>query len=67
MRLFGDHAEDVSLIDNEKIFAVHFDIGSTVLRDEDLVALLDTEGDVVAIFVFSAGAKCDDFGFLRVW
>src|SRR5262249_7176218 len=38
-----DHAEDVVLAEDERLFAVELDLGARVLAEEDAVALLDVE------------------------
>ena len=58
---YSEDAEDVALVEDEVIFAVELDVGAAVLGDEDLVALLDGELDVAAVFVLAAGAEGDDF------
>jgi hypothetical protein len=64
----SDDAEDVGLVDDEEVFAVHLHFGAAVLGDEDLVALLHGEegGDVLA-FIVLAGAEREDFGLLGLF
>jgi len=57
-------AEDVGLGEDEVLFAVDFDFGATVFRDEHFVVHLDGEFDEFAIVIATAGADGDHKSFL---
>lgn len=60
----ADDAEDVGLGEDEDFLAVDFDFGAAVFGDEDFVADLYVEDDVVAVVILAAGAECEHFSFL---
>ena len=61
----ADDAEDVVLSHDQIGLAVHLDFSAAVFRDEHFVALLDGEGDELAVVITLAGAEGDDFALLR--
>ena len=50
-------SEDVGFGDDEEFLAVELDFGAAVFGDEDAVAHLDGELDVVAFVILAAGAE----------
>ena len=64
MRLFDD-GENLFFAEKEVDHFVELHFGAGVLADEDLVADLDVEGDLLAVLVEGAGAEGNDLGFLR--
>src|SRR5438876_1217529 len=61
----SDDAEDVVLAHDQESFAVDFDFGAAVFRNEDLVPFLHGEIHLFALFVHLTGAESDHFAFLR--
>src|SRR6266404_6112653 len=64
-RQLSDDAEDVVLAHDQELFAVDFDFGAAVFRNEDLVPFLHGEIHFLALFVHLTGAESDHFAFLR--
>src|ERR1700730_13527776 len=64
-RRLSDDAEDVVLAHDQESFAIDFDFGAAVFRNEDLVPFLHGEIHFLALFVHLTGAKSDHFAFLR--
>src|ERR1700723_4427120 len=61
-----DAGEDIGLAQHEQILTVDLDLGPAVLAVEDLVALLDIEGDPLARIVEPAVARGEDLALLRL-
>ena len=59
-----DDAEDVAFGDDEDFLAAVFDFGAAVFGNEDFVADLDGEDNVVAFLILAAGSEAEDFCFL---
>src|ERR1700736_3010041 len=64
-RQLADDAEDIVLAHDQKSFAVDFDFGAAVFRNENLVPFLHGEIHFLALFVHLTGAESDHFAFLR--
>src|SRR6202030_37064 len=61
----SDDTEDVVLAHDQESFAIDFDFGAAVFRNEDLVPFLHGEIHLLALFVDLTGAESDHFTFLR--
>src|SRR4051794_26167151 len=59
-----DDREDVGLLDDEELVALDLELGSRVLRVEDLVALLDVHRLTLAVVEDASGAGGDDRSLL---
>ncbi len=59
-----DDGEDLFFAEEEVDLFVELHFRAGILADEDLVADLDVEGDLLAVLVEGAGAEGDDLGFL---
>src|SRR5262249_17844268 len=62
-----DHGEDIVGAEDLVFLAVEFDLGSAVFADEDAVALLNFERDLLAVVIGLAGAEGDDNAFGRLF
>src|SRR4051812_1750380 len=65
--LLTNDAEDIILAHDQVGLAVHLDLSAAVFGDEDLVALLHGELDLLAVIVRLAGAESDDVALLRLF
>src|SRR5439155_7601083 len=61
----ADDAEDVVLAHDQESFAIDFDFGAAVFRNENFVPFLHGEIHLLALFVHLTGAESDHFAFLR--
>src|SRR5881397_482418 len=61
-----ENGEDVFLAHDEVLFVVDLDLGARVLPEQDLVAGLHVEGDLLAVVADLAVADGDHLGFLRL-
>src|SRR6478672_1826761 len=61
-----DLRQDVRLAENQNLVGAELDLGAAVLAEDDLVALFDVHGDVLAILVAGAWAHRQDFAALRL-
>src|SRR5260370_7043337 len=57
----SDDAEDVVLAHDQKSFAIDFDFGAAVFRNENLVPFLHGEIHLLALFVHLTVAETDYF------
>ena len=62
----SEDAEDVLLFHDEVLLAVQLDLAAGILAEEDSVAFLHREGEVLAVVVDLAGADGDDLALLRL-
>src|SRR4249919_2136285 len=62
----ADDAEDVLLLHDEVLLAVELDLAARILAEEDSVALLEREGQVLALVGDPAGAHRDHLALLRL-
>src|SRR5215470_2424550 len=60
-----ENGEDVFLAQDEIFLVVDLDLGARILPEEDLVAGLHVEGDLLAVVADLAGADGDDLALLR--
>src|SRR6266404_3492669 len=63
-RQLSDDAEDVVLAHDQELFAIDFDFGAAVFRNQHLVPFLHGEIHLLALFVHLTGAESDHFAFL---
>ena len=63
----ADDAHDVGFLHDQQVDAVELDLGAGPLAEQDAVADLDVESDLLAAFVAGAGADSDDFAFSRLF
>src|SRR6266478_1485072 len=61
-----DLCQDVRFAQDQNFVDAELDLGAAVLAEDDLVALFDVHGDVLAILVAGAGAHSQDFAALRL-
>src|SRR5437899_8186391 len=61
-----ENGEDVFLAHDEVLLVIDLDLGARVLPEQDLVAGLHVEGDLLAVVADLAAADGDHFGFLRL-
>src|SRR6476469_8041981 len=61
-----DLRQDVRLAQDQNLVGADLDLGSAVLAENDLVALFDVHGDVLAILVAGAWADRQDAAALRL-
>src|SRR5262249_13440873 len=61
-----ENGEDVFLAQDEIFLVVDLDLGARVLPEQDLVAGLHVEGDLLAVLANLTVADGDDLGFLRL-
>src|SRR6266508_3238443 len=61
-----ENGEDVFLAQDEILLVVDLDLGARVLPEQDLVAGLHVEGDLLAVVADLTVADGDHFGFLRL-
>src|SRR6185437_16964225 len=61
-----DLREHVRLAQDEDIVDPDLDLGAAVLAEDDLVAFLEIDGDVLAVLVAGARADCEDLAALRL-
>src|SRR5262245_28400430 len=61
-----ENGEDVFLAHDEVLLVVDLHLGARVLPEQDLVAGLDVEGDLLAVVAHLAGAHGDDLALLRL-
>src|SRR3954466_4570524 len=61
-----DLGEHVGFAQDQNFVGAELDLGAAVLAEDDLVALFDVHGDVLAIFVARAWADCEDLAALRL-
>src|SRR2546422_7699116 len=61
-----ENGEDVFLAHDEVLLVVDLDLGTRVLPEQDFVAGLHVEGDLLAVVADLAVADGDHFGFLRL-
>src|SRR5690606_18002622 len=59
----ADDAHDVGFLHDEEIDAIELDFGAGPLAEQDAVADLDVERDLLAAVVAGARADSDDFAF----
>src|SRR5437762_10782298 len=64
--LRAEDAEDVLLLHDEVLLAAQLDLAAGILAEEDSVAFLHREREVLAIVVHLAGAYGDDLALLRL-
>src|SRR3989449_9999076 len=62
----ADDAEDVLLLHDEVLLAIELDLAAGVLAEEDPVAFLRREREILAVVVDLAGAHGDDLALLRL-
>src|SRR3989454_5782091 len=62
----ADDAEDVLLLHDEVLLTVELDLAAGVLAEEDPIALLQGEGELLAVLGHSAGPDRDHFALLRL-
>src|SRR5438445_11456685 len=62
----AEDAEDVLLLHDEVLHAVELDLVAGVLAEEDSIALLHREREILAVVVDLAGAHGDDLALLRL-
>src|SRR5438034_8517234 len=62
----AEDAEDVLLLHDEVLLAVELDLAAGVLAEEDSVAFLHREREILAVVVDFAGAHGDDLALLRL-
>src|SRR3954462_12064518 len=61
-----DLRQDVRLAQDQNLVGAELDLGAAVLAENDLVALFDVHGDVLAVFVAGARADRQDAAALRL-
>src|SRR5205823_13285887 len=61
-----DLGQDVGLTKDQDLIDAELDLGAAVLAEDDLVALFEIHGDVVAILVAGARADGEDAAALRL-
>ena len=49
----SNDSKDVALINNEKVFAINFDVCAPILWYENFVFFLYGEFDVITVFIFT--------------
>src|SRR2546428_13450975 len=62
----ADDAEDVLLLHDEVLLTVELDLAAGVLAEEDSIAFLHREREILAVVVDLAGAHGDDLALLRL-
>src|SRR5213593_3507173 len=62
----ADDAKDVLLLHDEILLTVELDLAAGVLSEEDPIALLQGEGELLAVLGHSAGPDRDHFALLRL-
>src|SRR5258705_13487197 len=62
----ADDAEDVLLLHDEVLLAVQLDLAAGVLAEEDPIALLQREGELLPVLGHPAGPDRDDLALLRL-
>src|SRR3954452_9816932 len=61
-----DLGQNVRLAEDQNLVGTELDLGPAVLAEDDLVALVEIHGDVLAVLVAGAGADCEDAAALRL-
>src|SRR3954451_18693555 len=61
-----DLGQDVRLAQDQDFVSADLDLGAAVLAEDDLVALFEVHGDVIAILVAGAWADGEDAAALRL-
>src|SRR4029078_10192395 len=61
-----DLGQDVGLTKDQVLVDADLDLGAAVLAEDDLVALFEIQGDVIAILVTGARADGEDLAALRL-
>jgi hypothetical protein len=61
-----DLRQDIRLAQDQDLVDADLDLGAAVLAEDDLVALFDVHGDVLAILVAGARTHGEDLAALRL-